>query len=546
MESYTYDYAGNRTSKTVNEGGTTYYVTDTGSSLSQVVAEVDGDGRETASYTLGDERISVERDGRIWYYLHDGHGSVRMLAGEDGQITDSYSYDAYGNLLEREGDTENDFLYTGEQYNANTGLYYLRARYMNPDTGTFISMDSYPGSTGDPVSLHKYLYANANPVMYTDPSGYFSLAECSAVTSIQSALNSMHQITAIRNIIRWADAACTVYDTAMEIRNVLLGGGSIEDVAGALLKGVVVGFMVDGMCKTSLGIILKPMMAIFGLGDQAYQLQEAIRSGDPVEITVRFVQLACMLFGLTSQCFTGDTLVSTEHGLRPIEEIQAGDYVWSENTETGEKELKKVLGVSVTETTVLVHVSMEDGTEINTTENHPFYVEGKGWCAASGLEDGDILHAQDGSAVTVKDVEARQLDEAVKVYNLEIEEYHTYYVSGREVLVHNVCNNGTGVEGDINSPSECNISSKQFGKKWGKHKTDYPDLSMNEYKNLIDDVFKSPDKIIQDVQNNEFLYLKENNLLRVTNNGEFISLYPGAESGKVLSAIEKGGTIWPK
>ena len=180
-------------------------------------------------------------------------------------------------------------------------------------------------------------------------------------------------------------------------------------------------------------------MAIFGLGDQAYQLQEAIRSGNPVEITVRFVQLACMLFGLTSQCFTGDTLVSTEHGLRPIEEIQAGDYVWSENTETGEKELKKVLGVSVTETTVLVHVSMEDGTEINTTENHPFYAEGKGWCAASGLEDGDILHAQDGSAVMVKDVEARQLDEAVKVYNLEIEEYHTYYVSGREVLVHNVC-----------------------------------------------------------------------------------------------------------
>ena len=87
---------------------------------------------------------------------------------------------------------------------------------------------------------------------------------------------------------------------------------------------------------------------------------------------------------------------------------------------------------------------MEDGTEINTTENHPFYVEGKGWCAASGLEDGDILHAQDGSAVTVKDVEARQLDEAVKVYNLEIEEYHTYYVSGREVLVHNVCDVESG------------------------------------------------------------------------------------------------------
>ena len=54
---------------------------------------------------------------------------------------------------------------------------------------------------------------------------------------------------------------CTVYDTATEIRNVILGGGSVIDVMSAMLKGVVVGFM----CKIFLGIVLKPMMAIFGL-----------------------------------------------------------------------------------------------------------------------------------------------------------------------------------------------------------------------------------------------------------------------------------------
>ncbi|MGN0496234.1 MAG: polymorphic toxin-type HINT domain-containing protein [Lachnospiraceae bacterium] len=156
-----------------------------------------------------------------------------------------------------------------------------------------------------------------------------------------------------------------------------------------------------------------------------------------------------MLFGLTSQCFTGDTLVSTEYGLRPIEDIQVGDYVWSENTETGEKELKKVLSVSVTETTVLVHVYTEDGTEINTTENHPFFVEGKGWCVASELEQGDVLHTQDGSVEIVSDVTIEQLEEAVKVYNLEIEDSHTYYVSDREVLVHNRCELG---ENMINDP----------------------------------------------------------------------------------------------
>ena len=116
----------------------------------------------------------MERNGETWYYIYDGHGSVRHLADSNGSLTDSYTYDAYGTLLEKEGITENDFLYAGEQYNAGTGLYYLRARYMDPSTGTFISMDSYQGSIYDPVSLHKYLYANANPVMYTEPSGYMA------------------------------------------------------------------------------------------------------------------------------------------------------------------------------------------------------------------------------------------------------------------------------------------------------------------------------------------------------------------------------------
>ena len=134
-----------------------------------------------------------------------------------------------------------------------------------------------------------------------------------------------------------------------------------------------------------------------------------------------------------------DTLVSTENGLRPIEEIQAGDYVWSENTETGKKELKKVLSVSVTEATTLVHVTTENGTVVDTTENHPFYVEGKGWCAAAELEAGDVLRTEDGEQETVKSVQTEKLDKAVKVYNLEIEDSHTYYVSADSVLVHNAC-----------------------------------------------------------------------------------------------------------
>ena len=106
-------------------------------------------------------------------YLYDGHGSVVGLANESGIVTDTYCYDAFGNLLKSTGSTKNCYRYCGEQFDETTGLYYLRARYMDTSTGRFISQDSYAGSISDPISLHKYLYANANPVMYSDPSGFF-------------------------------------------------------------------------------------------------------------------------------------------------------------------------------------------------------------------------------------------------------------------------------------------------------------------------------------------------------------------------------------
>lgn len=170
VEEYTYDYAGNRTSKTTGTE-TIKYLNDN-SVLTNVLAELDANGNELCYYTIGADLISQERSGKTSLYLYDGHGSVRGLVDENGKVTDTYNYDAFGNLLDKTGTTVNNYLYCGEQFDSATGLYYLRARYMNPATGTFITQDTYSGTIFDPVSLHKYLYANANPVMNVDPSGY--------------------------------------------------------------------------------------------------------------------------------------------------------------------------------------------------------------------------------------------------------------------------------------------------------------------------------------------------------------------------------------
>ena len=186
-ESYTYDYQGNRTSKTTHRSdGVTEYVKylNDNSSLTNVLAEMGAEGSVQAYYTIGADLISQERDGNVSVYLYDGHGSVVGLANESGVVTDTYCYDAFGNLLKSTGSTANNYRYCGEQFDETTGLYYLRARYMDTLTGRFISQDSYAGEISDPVSLHKYLYCSSNPVMKVDPSGFNDISLYSQMSSV--------------------------------------------------------------------------------------------------------------------------------------------------------------------------------------------------------------------------------------------------------------------------------------------------------------------------------------------------------------------------
>jgi hypothetical protein len=137
-------------------------------------------------------------------------------------------------------------------------------------------------------------------------------------------------------------------------------------------------------------------------------------------------------------CFDGDTPVATETGFKRIDEIQVGDKVWSYNVETGEKSLKKVKQVFVKESNEILHLETTEG-EIDATTNHPFYVTGKGWVAAGDLVVGDEIHALDGNTGTVTGLKIEELDKPISVYNLEVEDFNSYFV-GDGVLVHNGCN----------------------------------------------------------------------------------------------------------
>jgi RHS repeat-associated protein len=178
--SYTYDDSGIRVSQTV-DGSTTLYLNDAQNhtGYAQVLEEKTSSGILQKSYLLGHDVLTqFDPTNGLLYLVYDGHGSTRRLVDALGApLTNQlYAYDTFGNLLTGSGLATSStaltsLLYSGERRDKATGLDYLRARYYDPRTGRFPTLDPFGGNTNDPQSLHKYLYAHANPVSYVDPSG---------------------------------------------------------------------------------------------------------------------------------------------------------------------------------------------------------------------------------------------------------------------------------------------------------------------------------------------------------------------------------------
>lgn len=119
-----YDGDGNRVSETIG-GATTNYLVDTQNptGYAQVVEEMQN-GAVTRTYSYGLQRINETQSSVASFYGYDGHGSVRFLANSAGVVTDTYDYDALGNLISHTGTTPSNYLFAGEQYDPATELYY--------------------------------------------------------------------------------------------------------------------------------------------------------------------------------------------------------------------------------------------------------------------------------------------------------------------------------------------------------------------------------------------------------------------------------------
>ena len=197
---YAYDAVGRRVSAGTAAGERSFLLAPaagTGLESSQLI--LGPTGALAAGYVYAGDRplLRFGPDGPV-YYLEDALGSVIGLSDGHGSRVASFQYDGFGNLRHSSGPasalpavTGGDFRFHGEWLEAVTGFYHLRARDYDSRVGRFLTRDAAAPDLTVPESLHPYNFAFANPLVFRDPSGLFSLMTVNLNLSIQGILHSI-------------------------------------------------------------------------------------------------------------------------------------------------------------------------------------------------------------------------------------------------------------------------------------------------------------------------------------------------------------------
>lgn len=287
----------------------------------------------------------------------------------------------------------------------------------HPEIGRFINADTEMADAGEVQGHNLFQYCFNNPVNLIDGDGQWPSWATKVLigTAVIAALAVVTVATA--------------------------GTGTVLAVATGALQGAVTGAAVGAASGAAIGAVSHRVTtgSWQGAGRAALEgaadgyMWGAITGFVTGGISQGLPQYARAI------CFTAGTPVLTANGYVAIETIKAGDMVWSENVETGEKELKPVVQTFVNETNEIVHI-YTNGEKITATPEHPFWVSERGWIGAIYLRAGDHLPSlQNGEHIIVERIQHELLNNPIPVYNFEVQDFHTYFVSNSCILVHNTC-----------------------------------------------------------------------------------------------------------
>jgi len=465
--SYVYDPGGRRIEKKYDGQAVMKYVYDG----DHIIAEYDATGALVHKYIYGpgvDQpicMIDVSDANATYYYHFDGLGSVIALTDSTGAVANLYEYSIFGEASASDPNHPNRFLFTGREFDSETGLYYYRARYYNPYIGRFLQTDSVGYGGG----MNLYRYCSNNPMNWIDPFGLYATDACDVGDVLgyygSDSIWRRYSDTPQSGDSHADDSGLPDAPDPGDPEDSDDGdagadvapsedikepnpegfweeaGYYAEGFAEGLKDGVDIAFFHDttnagrygdaGAASNAVGWVSEGASIASGVGAAVKAVVKAVGR--------RGAKRALARAAATGICFAGWTQVLTAAGLVPIEMIRAGDMVIAYDEASGQTGEFRVVSTFEHMTDSLVLVMIDDQT-IEATDEHPFWVSGEGWVPACELKLGMNLISLGGQAIPVTNISFVQ--EQVPVYNMEIEDAHTYCVSRKCVLVHNACFRG--------------------------------------------------------------------------------------------------------
>ena len=267
---YAYDGNGLRQSKTTGST-TTNFLWDESTSLPLLLQETTGSS--TTNYVYGPTGLPLEEvlpSGTTYYYASDSLGSTRALTDASGAVANTDTYDPYGNITASTGSTANPLLYAGQYLDSESGLYYMRARYYDPTTAQFLTVDPMVESTQSP-----YAYTAGDPINTSDHSG-----ECISIGCWFAQEAESHGLVINQPCWRLGGGNWTSNDTN-GCESTLSSGAGVVLVTTAIpaalgITATAVGAVAVGTAVTGGVIIQSTVLGLVGgVSDQEHLPQES-------------------------------------------------------------------------------------------------------------------------------------------------------------------------------------------------------------------------------------------------------------------------------
>ena len=289
-----------------------------------------------------------------------------------------------------------------------------------------IDIDGLEGGAANIVNDGLTFLSKAGEVLIREGAEVIIQAKKAVVTTVAKKTSSFWgTLKKIGNVAKdfvpFANAAVNIYEGVRDGDWKKVGMGVVEGVVDAATLGT--GSVAKGLIKTGVKQLVR---------NEAKTIVK--RKADDLARTVKNKVDDVVKKKPPCGCFTAGTLVLTAEGYKEIQTIQVGDIVWAYNDTTGQLAQKRVINVFEYERDSVYHITLANGTIIKATSDHPFFIGGC-WLKVHELQAGDVTALYNGEALAITHIEI--VAQPAKVYNFEVADFHTYYVSEERVLVHN-------------------------------------------------------------------------------------------------------------